>query len=356
MITHLDYIRYQNEWEYAREQTPMIYSAVEHIDAAMWLITGERYAQSLIALCTCIELLLKGELQKYHQNLINGSKSINATEVKAYISYGKTTDMEQVELPDRTINAKEAIRRSAYIPEYEDTLRTWKDQLIELFDLRNTLIHSGSEPNEQGKYAYRITCVAIPFIDSFLQIANDLSLERLFTSGVYRELTVAKGIFAILKQEKFSYKAYPLKTTGYKFLETFANKPESDTDKAHNYRMEVESILIGECESRISYEWADSDYVIEWCEICENTYAFVKVKPYLTPEPGLLPLAFRCPVCGLGIDEDDFYLAMSHLRISNDVVSKFFENDFYEEDYSNLDYKQLIEELKISVIKNPNAS
>lgn len=344
----VDYFKYELERQISRQKPPMVYSAIETVDAAMWLITGAKFAQSLSSLCTCIELLLKGELQKFDTALIDNNNRLNATQVKELLSRGKKSDQKFVDFPEYTINAKEALKRVGYIDEYKDLISTWKCKLIELFDTRNKIIHSGTVHNELGAYTNSISLIAIPFIDTFLQAANNISLENLLTAGVYRELEVARNVCLHLHKETLQCQPYVLVSTGFKVAETFKNKPKSESDRAYHHRMEEDVIRHNEVEREISLEWADGDWVVEYCQICDSAQTYIKVKPYLIPERGLLPVAVRCPLCGLEINEEDKFLAMYHVKIRDEVLSDFFKDNFHEEYYGNLDYAQLLVGIKNS--------
>jgi hypothetical protein len=54
----------------------LLMSAVSVLDAAWWLIGGNRFEQALVMLDNAIELVLKGELERIHRILIADTKNI----------------------------------------------------------------------------------------------------------------------------------------------------------------------------------------------------------------------------------------------------------------------------------------
>jgi hypothetical protein len=58
-----------------RERSPLLASAIETLDAAVWVLAGGSHAQAVSLFHTAIELSLKAELDRVHRALISLAKA-----------------------------------------------------------------------------------------------------------------------------------------------------------------------------------------------------------------------------------------------------------------------------------------
>lgn len=316
-------------------RTYTIRGAFEAIEAGLLLIGGFQYPQSLVMLCNSIELIVKAELEVFNSNLLV-EKKLTESEIKELVSKGKDSSEGIKPNLERTVSAREAIRRIGFINQYKDLITTWKERLVEVIEKRNDIVHNGHKLNHN--YGVDIVDVVFPFLNDFLDLSKNVQLKDIIETAVYREIEMAQLLNQKLKEDNLPSSDYILKTVSHKILYSL-NLEKSIGD--YDYDIEKENVLVRQTERYVSSIWADGDWVKDYCQICDCVNIFVKVKPYIRPTQGLIPLAALCPKCDLEIKENEQYLANFHIKLQEEVIEDYFLNDFYPEDYkdSDLDMK-----------------
>lgn len=187
---------------------PMLASAIDTFNAAMWVVAGGRLPQAVSLLHTSIELALKSELDRVHRALVAGLKNLDYDDLKRilrneFASHPKGRDMEIPPFDfDKTITFTDSVTRVGDL--YKNTVPRWKTRLVQLHELRNDIVHSGIRGEKSIGYVDAILCVAFPFLDSFLKdiLPEGASLENLTTPRVYRELAIASNVADEKKKRK----------------------------------------------------------------------------------------------------------------------------------------------------------
>lgn len=324
-----DYVARLSEQKKAlRSTAPLLGSCFDCIDASLWLIAGGRIPQALSLLHNGIELALKAELERIHRVFIVDNRKLDYQTLKSLLkeAFQSHPHGAQMEIPDfdveYTITFSEAMKRVKDL--YKPLINRWQPQLEAQRKLRNDMVHFGSKPEDEARYAEAIATVAFPFLEKFLEESNQISLEKLVTPGVYRELRVARKVYERLNKEGREPAVYPLKTVAVKVLYDNVEWPKAADDEGWGLVMKAEVGLAIEAEKEVQHEW---DYWIKTeCTICDYFQTFVKVKPSAKPIRSLTPLAVRCPRCNLNIYEKEAFLAEYHVGdLGGEVVKKFFE-------------------------------
>jgi hypothetical protein len=145
----------------ALNSTPLL-SAVDSVEASLWLIAGGRIAQAVVLLDNAIEVALKSELERIHKILIADSKALGDFQIlksllrEAFQSHAAGSKLEIPEFDiERTIYFADAFDRVAEL--YPELKEKWRDRLIptrgrnckSLHDLRNDIVHSGGKSDQE---------------------------------------------------------------------------------------------------------------------------------------------------------------------------------------------------------------
>src|SRR5262245_18539002 len=157
----LEYLKRELALKKIREShSPLAVSAMESLDAALWLLGGRREPQALSLLHNAIELALKGELENIHRALIADGRRWGYEELKAILREaflahprGASVNLPEFDI-DRTITFDEAINRVKDL--YPSLLTKWEKQLKKLHSFRNKLIHYGHEPSDISDFVEAI--------------------------------------------------------------------------------------------------------------------------------------------------------------------------------------------------------
>jgi hypothetical protein len=327
--------QYLERGKVSRAPSHLLRSCLDSIDAALWLIAGQRTSQSLSMLQNCIELIFKAELERIHPILIADLRNIDYGNLKKLLreDYKKHPKGEEMIIPEfdmeKTITFSESLRRIKDL--YPNTINKWLPKLEELQKERNNITHYGTNPNNEGVYGEIVATVAFPFLEELLLTSAALNLEKLILPDIYREIIVARKVYDRLKQEKLAPYHYALHTVGACLLSIYGNlSPIHDGE--HDYN------LLADKEKEIKSRWPDSYYLWTGCLLCSGGSAFVKVKPITKPTRLLIPTAVECSKCTLNISESDKFLAEYHIgdHLDESAVREFWEEygDYIEEDES----------------------
>jgi hypothetical protein len=323
------YAKWQIQQRIVKGETPPpLRGCLEGIDASLWLIVGNRIPQALALLVHSIELAFKAKLENIHPLLV--VDRIKYDTLKFLLRDALCTNNHESRIPvsdksdwsiGRTITFNEAMKRVGDI--YGPLINEWKRDLRIAYNLRNKITHYGADQDKIPRYAEIITTVCFPFLNDFLQSAHHTSLESFLTPGIYREINVAKNTAQLLRKEGEIEARYILDTVALKVMSVYTDRPSPETDGVLG---EYEFALTEEMEEEINRLWFDDWWIKTWCRICDHWPAFIKVKPVKTPSQSLIPLAVRCPRCGLELSEGQKNLVEYHVGdIEQETVCQFFE-------------------------------
>jgi len=176
--------------------------------------------------------------------------------------------------------------------------------------LRNRVSHRGSSSERRGEYAGCIATVAFPFLDKFLgEDPHKLSLKNAVMPDIYRELDVALKVCERLRQESLTVGPYVLYTAGLAMRHAWVDWPRREEGPS----ADEEYDLAQQTGNDLPAAWDDEVIENHHCAICGGVNLFVHVRHVAGPERRLIPLAARCPNCGLDIHDEDKYLAEFHV-------------------------------------------
>lgn len=306
------------------QSSPWLTSSLETIDAALWLIAGERIAQSLSLFHNAIELMLKSELARVNPVLIADLNKFDYKNLKMilredFLKHPKSTLMNLPNFDiDKTISFTEALSRVGEL--YESLVRKWRTPLGELQDQRNGIVHFGSTKQDLDRYSNTIVTVALPFIEEFLWEVRQISLEKLILKEVYREYRVADQVCRCLMSQKSQPGEYVLKTLAKEVL-VINSEYLSDDDGERDFEL-------AERKWGRSFRRGFTDWTVQSiCRLCSGI-VLVKVNPIKNPERKLIPLAVECSKCKLSISENDRYLAEYHFgEIDKPTADEFWQEN-----------------------------
>jgi len=312
-----------------RLDSRLLMSAVNIIEAAYWLIGGNRYPQALVMLDSAIELILKGELERIHRILIADSRNLDFKALKgllkeAFLQHpsGRDMDIQEFDI-ERTIYFDTAFERVAEL--YPD-IKGWRKRLLDkggdsdaLHALRNEIVHYGGDDANSGKYVAAIVEIALPFIEKMLALITQheespVSLPHLLMEWIYREVGVAQAVLKELRENGLPPASYPLAPLAHHILWSHTRwpSPEDGLDTLEGSGKWDDLVA----RRRFPAGW-NSDLTIEVsCPICGSTASdgsYVPARVLIDSEPLdrkiLVPEGFLCYVCGYEIRPRERYLA-----------------------------------------------
>jgi hypothetical protein len=304
-----------SEWKKAREwPSPLLTNALEQIDAAIWLIGGDRYAQALASLHNSIELLFKAELERIHPLLI--ADRIHYPILKRLLKdefhrHGHVQAVETEEFDfDKTIVFSEAAGR---IKDLYPKIKDWKKELDELQRVRNEIIHRGSDKDKEDHYVHVISVMALPFLEMCLQLLTPIDIGKLIGPQLYREFAVARRVCEEVKRRGRTQCRHALKTVTTAVLYRDVDFPDATDDKGWAIDDSEREYHSGESLRKyVTAEWK-CDPISVTCKICSSLFAFADIDEFDDSNPvAVPPQSLACAKCGLWIDREDFALAAIH--------------------------------------------
>jgi hypothetical protein len=309
-------------------ESRLVASAVTMVEAAYWLIGGDRFTQSLVMFDGAIELLLKGELERVHPILIADKQSLTKYELlQSFVkdAFKEHPAGKRLIIPEpnieHTIYFKDAFDRVAKL--YHPNLDKWRHKLVEnkdsLHNLRNEIVHYGGKAEARGMYVSGIIEIALPFIEEFLALitahcSEPIRLSNLLFEWIYREVDVARKVLSDLRANGLPPAEYAITPLAHHILWTNSQWPHPNDDQTS---IEV-GIYSPWLEFRDRQKDPESwDAVIEVdCPICGSTTRdgdYIQARVLLEDKPlnqkQLIPEGFRCLICGFEIDPSEKYLA-----------------------------------------------
>jgi uncharacterized protein YlaI len=326
---------HESEWKKVeQEKSALLFNCLASVRASLWLLAGDQIEQAVIILHNSIELAFKAELAQIHPILISEQKfnyrNLKTLLKKEFESHprGVSLNIPDLEI-DRTINFSEAMKR--VIELYPELIGKWESGIIRLQRARNNIVHSGARALDKSEYIYVIAVVAYPFLEEFLQEAQDISLKLIIRPSIYREVSVAAELCERLKDIDKKLSPYVFKTIRHSVFYTYVDWPRASEDIL-GLESGTSDMLLGEvAEMYIKREWANFNWMRVDCRICDNISTFVKLSNVSLAEQILTPIEVYCPHCGLKIAENEQLLAEVHIgKITEDSSEQFFLN--YEPD------------------------
>lgn len=330
-IDNIDYHLQIAERKNTTDNAPqLLVNCLESIDASLWLIAGRRTPQALILLLNAIEIAFKADLERIHRVLIADSRKLDYPVLKSLLrdAFLKHPRGQNMKIPDfdleRTISFGDAMER---VRELYPIVDTWKTRLKDLQALRNDVVHYGSSNKQDAEYAEKIATVAFPFLKVFLLDSSNVSLERIVTSTIFRELDVAREVCERMKKENQEGGSYVLRTVGHVMLYTYVDWPEpTDRDGWIQEDSDKDFEMAKQMRNEVAKEWDDC-YVETSCRVCGSINLFVKVEPLTPAIRSVKVLAAKCPKCGLDIRDKHSFLAEYHVGIlPNEKIESFLDD------------------------------
>ncbi len=329
----------------------MLLSAMSMVEAAYWLIGGNRFAQALVMLDNAIELILKAELERIHPILIADTKELGKFETlksllkESFLQHpiGKNLSIAEFDI-ERTIYFEPAFDRATEL--YPSLTDKWRKRLLptkggdanSLHALRNEIVHHGGEKSAEGQYVQAIVEVALPFIEELLALITQhepepIRLSHFLMEWTYREVGVASAVLAELRLSGMSPAAYAIAPLAHHIVWTFTRWPkptdDQDTIVTHGWSDWSQYADRQKCPKG----WDDSLVVEISCPICDSDTGadYVPAKVLLEDEPleqkHLIPEGFLCYVCGLLIEPSEKYLARHFVPpIPTDVAAAYLKD------------------------------
>jgi hypothetical protein len=328
----------------------LLMSAVSVVEAAYWLIGGNRFEQALVMLDSAIELVLKGELERIHRILIADTKNLGDFQIlksllkDAFRQHpsGKDIPIQEFDI-ERTIYFETAFDRVAEL--YPTIREHWRRRLLPtkgaegnaLHALRNDIVHYGGDEAQRGQYVAAIVEVALPFLEEILALITQheespVSLPHLLMEWIYREVGVAQAVLKDLRENDLPPASYAIAPLAHHIVWSYTRWPSPQDD----LEAVADSGEWYDFAERQKYpEGWDGDLTVEVnCPICRSMSAggsYVPAKVLLQEEPLdqklLVPEGFLCFVCGLLIKPTERYLAKHFVpRIPEETAAAFLKD------------------------------
>jgi hypothetical protein len=332
-----------------RLQSRLLVSAADVIEAAFWLISGNQFAQALVALDGAIEIVLKGELERIHPILIADARDRESSETVESLlrnAFLQQSEEEHLSIPEfdieRTIRFDMAFERvQALYP----TIGKWRKRLLpktgddSLHGFRNDIVHYGGDPAAEGIYVAAIIEVALPFLEELLALitqrgAEPVRLSHLLMEWVYCEVDVAAAVLKDLRENGFPPAAYAIAPLAHHILWTNTRWPNPNDDR--------DVITIGSTtpweefarRQKLPKGWDDGLVLEIECPICDSMagdgsviYAKVLLENDPIDRKLLVPEGFLCHLCGFHIDPSQPFLARHFVpAIPDDVAAKYLKD------------------------------
>ncbi|WP_157651450.1 hypothetical protein [Burkholderia ubonensis] len=318
-----EYILYKHqrntEWTKASHApSKLLPNALELIDGALWLVAGGRHSHAVAALHNAVELLFKAELERIHPILVADNRQLDYKSLKSLLKdafqshpHGKTLIIEDYDA-EKTITFTEAHAR---IRDIYPSIKKWDQKLKILQSTRNDITHYGSNENKIDDYTFIITAIALPFLEEFLEISNDIDLKSFIGRNVSRELEIAHKVCQEIHKSGRGNFRVALKTVQRAILYRDVEFPapfdregwmldESDRhfETLASLKRELRSVWTG-------------DIVDTECQICGNVYAVAEIEKFDEDNPQeAIVLSFACAVCGLDLSRKDSPLPELHCK------------------------------------------
>lgn len=328
----------------------LLISAVSVIEAAYWLIGGNRFAQALVMLDTAIELVLKGELERIHRILIADTKNLDFQTLKSLLKEafrqhpsGKDVLINEFDI-ERTIYFDMAFDRVAEL--YPIIKEHWRPRLLPtkggnenaLHALRNDIVHYGGNVDQEGQYVAAIVEVALPFLEQILALITQhqespVSLRHLLMEWIYRQVDVAQAVLKELRENGLPPATYAIEPLAHHIVWSHTQWPSPQDDQTS---IQLSDEWYDFAKRQVLPKGWDSDLTVEVkCPICGSMapdQSYVPAKVLLDDEPLgeklLVPEGFVCYVCGFLIDPAERYLAKHFAQgiIPEETAAAFFKD------------------------------
>jgi hypothetical protein len=300
-------------WEKARQaSSALVESGLEQVEAAVWLVAGQRFSQAVTAVHAAIELLLKAALETVHPILI--AEQIDYRLLKSLLKDAvegipqlQSEDARTAEFKS-TIGFWEAFERAK---DFYPQLRASQADLQRLQAARNGIVHRRADLSDD-ELVRLIFGIAMPFLEAFTLSSTGIELEKLLGPNIYREIRVACEVCASLEDSGKTGYAYVVKTiqTAIFYRDVDFPAPIDEDGWAldeGNREFHIGRSLKGELERQCS------GIVIDiMCKICGSAYAYAEIDHFDGDAVDCAPHSVACSRCGLWVVRSDTGLAAAH--------------------------------------------
>lgn len=280
----------------SKKGSSFLKSAVDQIDATLWLIAGYRYSQALVLLHNVIELSLKE------------------------IMYEKGGNRGFIKFKDLLL----------IVSEGNETVKCWQNEIRKAQRQRNTIVHSGGREEDTHNYVQIISTICFPLIDELFKKNWQITLEAIVSPFVYRELSVAKMVCDALQEKNLNQFGHALKTIRPTIFQRDVCFPEIiDENGWVQYEGDREFEIGRSVKKEFSSE-CSGDILEVCCKICGSHDAFVEVHFDEDSPKGCYPKSMICSKCGLDIKSTDIFLAEKHFGfLSIEEIEQLSRQNYY---------------------------
>jgi hypothetical protein len=308
----------------ANTGSPSAQSALEALDAMLWVLAGGMFAQALFLAHHTVEIALKGLLEEISVLLVVDRPGYDLAKlvVRERLSthrlgqgITKFIDPDQYD-PDRTCGLVDAFSRVNEMIPFAIT----SGAVQSLNKLRNQIVHHGGTEENDFPYLDVILNVALPLLVDLYNRGYSLDVRDWILAPRARELDVAREYLSLAKANA------TLPRTG--ILHTFQRKyfadvvlgvgnllftEEGEQRDVLEWMAEVNQAARTKAERKgwvIIGEAADTD-----CVVCGTPSCIVAIPPRPRIENGKEvydPIALHCPACDLLLEPTHSELARLH--------------------------------------------
>jgi hypothetical protein len=303
---------------------PGVFSALESLEASLWLLSNGMISQTLFLLHHTIEVAMKGLLEEVHVLLTLDSleydlaKGLIRERMKAHRLTSHITRFANPDDydPRRTCGFEEAFKRVRDMVTFPSISTRQVDQLNKH---RNRIMHYGGRDEELFDYLESILTVALPLLEEFYANAYHLQIADYLFAPVARELSVARQYVELAKENS----GLPRSRIMHPFTCRYQSKlvigmahilfdSEGDLRDTWEWQYELRERKRRELEMNgwdVVGERADTE-----CVTCGAHYCIVAVSEphYIDGEEVYDAVAVHCPSCGLFLDTTHRDLARLH--------------------------------------------
>jgi len=304
--------------------SPTAKSALDSLNAALWLLSVGSYSQALFLFHHTIEVALKGLLDEVHVLLsardfkYELAKWVLKERLQAH-RLGRRLDPLGPDSydPDRTCTFEEAWKRVGELLtlQHVDSAR-----LRQLNKLRNEIAHHGGEDERGLEYLDAILRTALPTLREFYRQAYDgLDLDDYLFAPVARELRVAAEYLSLAK-DGLAPRTKILDTFGRRFhADLIIGRANLlfDAEGSERDLWEWQHELVKACRNEAEKKWGDvlDESAALDCVICNEGGIIVAVsgEPLMAGDEKYYDVvALHCPPCGLFLPPSHKDLARLH--------------------------------------------
>lgn len=314
-----------------KDYNPLVVSAAESLEAAVWLLSGYLIPQALSMFHNTIELLFKAELARIHLAMIADPRQLKYDDLKALFrdqvkSHPRGSGLN---IPDfdieRSIAFAEAMKR---VKEFYPTMvSSWEAKLLNLNEMRNDIVHYGGDDSARTRQLSAVLLTAVPFISEFFKEAYTTEIGKVVFKSVERELAVARDTARELEREGKPLENWILNTVSVLLRYRWGLGTDPVDDEGF---IKDEGGRDFEIASQVKqdFEGQGNDVDCEiTCHLCGAHPVFVSFELHDKKKKDVRALAMICFRCGLDIRPDQAPMAHFHFGpVKPTDADKFLKN------------------------------